>query len=368
MSRLAIIAPHFPEYCVEYARAMSRREQVMVVVDGGQLNAEYSGREVPADVAALVRTNGFASPVDLMRLVADLRVFRPDVVHLQEAAGPRRALFNLTVETLFGRRARIALTVHDPKPHDGRDAAAHRRTARLNALVRRRADVVVVHGAYCADVYRTLSLRPGQRLVESQHGLILEPSAHCPAPNGPLRLLFFGRMEAYKGAEVLLEACRILHRTAIPFELLVAGRGPELDRLQSAFEALPEVTVRNGFIESDQLIAAIQACECVVLPYLNATQSGVAAGAYAGRRYVVASETGGLPDIVKDGRNGLLVPPGDADALAAALTSLAGDQTLRRRLLAGAEATAAGVLDWGGITERLQPELFEAVAAPRSCA
>lgn len=150
----------------------------------------------------------------------------------------------------------------------------------------------------------------------------------------------------------------MLHRDAVDFELLVAGRGPELDRLESAFRGLPEVTVRNGFMPSDALVDAVQASECILLPYLSATQSGVAAAAYAGHRYVVATATGGLPDVVEHGRNGLLVPPGDAEALADALCVLAGDAALRHRLLEGARRTAEGELDWGRITRDLQAELL----------
>jgi glycosyltransferase involved in cell wall biosynthesis len=250
--------------------------------------------------------------------------------------------------------------VHDPEPHEGRDAEAHRRTAQVNALVRRRADAVVVHGAYCAGLYAARHLRPGQRLIESQHGLILEPSVVAPVAPGPLRLLCFGRMEAYKGIEVLLAACRLLHERGVSFELLVAGRGPELDRLQPQLEAMSEVMVRNGFIDSDKLIRAIQTAECVVLPYLSATQSGVAAGAFAGRRYVVASDAGGLRDVVRHGSNGLLVPPGDSTALAEALCALAADQALRRRLLDGAAETASGLLDWERIVADLEVELSKA--------
>jgi glycosyltransferase involved in cell wall biosynthesis len=365
MNRLAIIAPHFPEYVTEYARAMSRRRAVLAVVDGGQLRAEYSGREIPADAAPLLRTNGFRTPADLFRLLDELRRFRPDLLHLQEAAGPRRALFNLAAATLLGLRARVILTVHDPEPHEGRDAEAHRRTAQVNALVRRRADAVVVHGAYCAGLYAARHLRPGQRLIESQHGLILEPSVVAPVAPGPLRLLCFGRMEAYKGIEVLLAACRLLHEQGVSFELLVAGRGPELDRLQPQLEALPEVTVRNGFIESDDLVRAIQSAECIVLPYLSATQSGVAAGAFAGRRYVVASDAGGLRVVVRHGGNGLLVPPGDSAALAEALRVLAEDQAMRRRLLDGAAATASGPLDWDRIVDHLDAELSGSAERPR---
>jgi glycosyltransferase involved in cell wall biosynthesis len=261
----------------------------------------------------------------------------------------------------------IALTIHDPAPHAGRDEDDARRTARIGFWVRRRADVAVLHGAYCARLYRAGSPPPGQLVVESEHGVILEPAEFRPPPGGAPRLYMFGRMEAYKGLDALLGMAEILHAEGAPFALTVAGRGPELDRLEGRFAALPEATVRNGFAPPGEVIAAIQDSDCVMLPYLSATQSGVLAAAYAGRRPVIASDVGGLPDVVRDGCDGLLVPPGDPRALAAAVRRFAGDAALRARLSAGAADAARGLLDWDRIAAELH-RVFSAAGHPLEAA
>jgi glycosyltransferase involved in cell wall biosynthesis len=219
--------------------------------------------------------------------------------------------------------------------------------------------VVVVHGPSCAAQYRRATGDRPQRLLLSTHGLILEPDRVEPPPVAqPLRLLFFGRMESYKGVEVLLDAVSILHRDAVEFSLTVAGRGPELDRLSARFAQIPQVHVINRYVDSPELIRLVQESECVVLPYLGATQSGVLAAAYAGRRYVVASATGGLVDVVSHRSNGILVSPGDARDLADAIRSLAGDVDLRERLLRGAEVTAATTLNWARIAAGVHDALI----------
>jgi glycosyltransferase involved in cell wall biosynthesis len=361
--RVAIVAPHFPEYALRYAAALSRLCEVLVCVDAAQLADEYDGRGAAATGSALVRLERFKTPRDLLGMWCAIRRFRPDVVHLQEAAGPRRALFLLFAALALRRSAVIALTVHDPEPHPGRDQAAARATAPVGALVRRLARVIVVHGAYCEAVVRRRFLRPSQTLVRSEHGLILEPPLPAPPPPAPpVRLCFFGRMEAYKGLETLLRAAESLHAEGLAFELWIGGRGPELDRLQDRLASLPEITVRNAFIPSAEVVAAIQAADCVLLPYLSATQSGVLAAAFAGRRFVIASRAGGLPDVVEDLRNGLLVPPGDPLALAEAIRAAARDPSLRERLRAGAAATAAGRLDWDRIAHEMHAA-FERAAS-----
>jgi glycosyltransferase involved in cell wall biosynthesis len=325
---------------------MARYCNVLVFVDEAQVEAEFAGRRIRLHSQTELQRNRFKTPADLWRMIAAIRRFRPDVIHVQEAVGPRRAAFVACIAWIMRRGATVVLTVHDPVPHSGRDEAAAWRTAFVGGYLRVNADMIVVHGAYCAATLRSTFPPPARQIFVSDHGIILEPQAHRPAPGGILKLFMFGRMEAYKGIEVLLNAVETLHAEQFPFELLIAGTGPELDRLQERFALLPEVRVQNEFAQPNVIIDSIQAAECVVLPYLAATQSGVLAAAFGGRRYVIASDTGGLPDVVLHGHNGLLIPPGNAGALAQAIRSLAGDAVLRARLLKGAEATARGQLDW----------------------
>ncbi len=365
--RLAIIAPHFPEYALRYAEAMAQRCDVLACVDAGQLASEYEGRRRPELPAGRIEPVRFKTPADLWRLLRLVISFRPDVVHFQEAAGPRRGVFLAAVARILKRSTLIVLTVHDPLPHQGRDIRAAKRAAKPRDYLRRLANVLIAHGAYCADLLRG-SARPGTgQVIASEHGVILEPAEQRPVPPGPLKLYTFGRMEAYKGVEVLLAAAERLHAEGLPFELSIAGHGPELDRLRGRFQTLPEVRLQTGFVPPNQVIASIQEADCVVLPYLSATQSGVLAAAFAGHRFVIASETGGIPDVVTHGRNGLLVPPGDPAALADAVKLVAQDAGLRETLRQGAIATARQQLNWSRIAERLQAD-FAAALETRSTA
>ena len=90
----------------------------------------------------------------------------------------------------------------------------------------------------------------------------------------------------------------------------------------------------------------------------SVSKTGLADGLFAGWRYVIASDTGGLADIVDHGRNGILVPPGDPHALADAIRALAADPALRARLREGARATANGKLNW----DRIAAELHEVLS------
>jgi glycosyltransferase involved in cell wall biosynthesis len=137
-------------------------------------------------------------------------------------------------------------------------------------------------------------------------------------------VLFFGYVRAYKGLDVLLEATGLLD-PALDVELVVAGEFYEdrsgCDERIRALPAGTRVTVRAEYIPTERVRDYFSAADVVVLPYRSATQSGIAQIAYNFDLPVIASDVGGLAEVVKNGVTGSVVPPGDARALADAITS-----------------------------------------------
>jgi glycosyltransferase involved in cell wall biosynthesis len=179
-----------------------------------------------------------------------------------------------------------------------------------------------------------------------RHGAVLMPGAADRRTPEPRSLLMFGRMEAYKGLDVLITACERLQAMGTSFTLTLAGRGPELDRLRPRVAALPSVQVVDGWLTPREAIAQLQASSLVVMPYRESTQSGVLAAAFANGRPVVASRVGGIPDVVQDGTSGVLVPAGDPAALAHAIAALLDDPARLERMGEAALRYADEQLAW----------------------
>lgn len=352
MQRIVLIAPHFQEYALLLANALARKAKVLLVIEQKRLASEYVDRTMPLSANVEIMDTAFDSALDFPRIALRLARFRPSVIHIQEASGFLKAALCCWVTALFRRFCTIALTVHDPRPHEGRDTAIEQRLARLRRFGRRGAHVVFVHGEHCLSEYRSVISVPHQRVLTTEHGVILQGAPREPQ-SPPLRILSFGRMEQYKGVDLLCAAAEALAAEQTPFHLRIAGRGPELDRFEQRFRALPQVEVTNAFVPAAMLVEEIGAADCVVLPYLEATQSGVLAGAFANGRFVIASRVGGIPDVVEDGKSGLLVPPGDSHALAEAIRRLVQDRSLCGRLREGAVQTARERLDWDRIADDL---------------
>lgn len=140
--------------------------------------------------------------------------------------------------------------------------------------------------------------------------------------DGDRWLLFFGLVRPYKGLDLLLRAMPAVH-AATGAKLAVLGEcyGDEAPYREIVREHGLEDVVRLEFryASNEEVPTWMAASDAVVLPYRHATQSGVAQAAYGCGRPVISTRVGGIPDIVEEGVSGLLVPPEDVDALAAAL-------------------------------------------------
>jgi D-inositol-3-phosphate glycosyltransferase len=135
----------------------------------------------------------------------------------------------------------------------------------------------------------------------------------------PRVLLFFGYVRKYKGLDVLLESIALL-RGRLDLVLLVVGEFYDDEQTyrnqirRLGLETI--VTIRSDYVPNEEVKYYFSAADVVVLPYTSATQSGIAQIAYNFDLPVIATNIGGLSEVVRDGETGLLVPPGDSRALA----------------------------------------------------
>ena len=135
-------------------------------------------------------------------------------------------------------------------------------------------------------------------------------------------VLFFGLVRAYKGVDNLIRAFGHLAGT-LDVTLLVVGEFYEdrkpYDELIASLGLGSRVRVIDRYVPDDEVGIYFTAADLVALPYRSASQSGIVQTSFAFERPVVVTAVGGLPDIVRDGETGYVVPPDDPAALAAAI-------------------------------------------------
>ena len=355
--KVVLFAPHFAEYATRLALALSERCAVLLIVNARNFRAECSEALQHQAARSLTlfdyRSEGRISRnVSLLTVLARIARFKPDVVHVQEQSDPHTVRICELARTLWP----VVLTVHDPIPHSGRDGDWATRMTPFRLRGRRTADGFHVHGRYCAGLLTQSLTETGDAVRPSlvtAHGEILVPEPGQRREPVARRILMFGRMEAYKGLDILLAALPRIDTGGVPFELVLAGRGPALKTHAALLRACARITVKDRFLSPADVVAEFQAASVVVTPYRNATQSGVVSAAFGNGRPVVASRVGGLVDVVEHDRNGLLIEPGDPGALAAALSRLLRAPDEIARLAAGAGRTARGDLSWQTISHDL---------------
>ncbi len=185
-------------------------------------------------------------------------------------------------------------------------------------------------------------------------------------------LLFVGRLDPIKGIDLLLESVASLRSGA---RLIVVGGAPEGDpeverlRARAAELGLAERVIFPGAVSQDRLPDYYRAADAVVVTSRYESFGLVAAEALACGTPVVASAVGGLPSIVRDGENGLLVRWRCPQAFAERIDELLGDEALRARLAAAARPSV-GRLDWRRIGDEVRlmySQLTEAERCIEAC-
>jgi glycosyltransferase involved in cell wall biosynthesis len=355
--RLAVVTSGFPRRSETFAL-----NELRALDDAGVLAAVFATK--PGDglephpgsdrLVARMEVLPPVGPADQARAVAArLAGRRIDAVHGYFAHEPAE----VAAAAAGALRVPYGFSVH---ARDARKVAPSTLAARLETA----ACVVACN----ADVAAEVAAGNG-RLHVIPHGVDLHrfrPSA-AAGNGGVLRLLAVGRLVEKKGFAVLVQA---LAHVSVPFRLRLVGDGPESERLAKAVRAagLGDRVNLVGGRTHEELPGEYAAADVVVVPSV-ADGSGdrdglpnVVLEAMASGRPVLASVVGAIATAVAQDATGLLVPPGDPGALAAALERLARDPERRQRLGLAGRVRAEREFELGACTERLRRTLEAAYA------
>jgi glycosyltransferase involved in cell wall biosynthesis len=198
------------------------------------------------------------------------------------------------------------------------------------------------------------------RITRLPVGLSDEPPAANAQPDsmeGPLTFLLFGSIRRYKGLDVLIEAfARLPRDLRASVRLRVVGKafldlGPflELARERGVME---QISIEPGFVAAADVPHLFGPGVVAVFPYREIEASGVLPNAIAGGRPIIASRIGSFGETLEDGVHGMLVPPGDVDALAGAMARLAADREFAARCAARVRELFTIMPSWETIAQR----------------
>jgi glycosyltransferase involved in cell wall biosynthesis len=172
------------------------------------------------------------------------------------------------------------------------------------------------------------------------------------------RALFVGVLERYKNVDGLVAAWREVVGNVPEAHLTIVGSGREQAVVDGIVRELPKAVTWAARLSQAEIAGALDDAVCLVLPSRSEGLPRVVIEAFCRGRPVVGARVGGIPDIVRDGVNGLLADPDDSHALAGELVRILTDRKLAERLAAGARASAA---QWLQTPEQYAARIYELV-------
>lgn len=301
-------------YKMQYPKFLFKREQKDYENDIFQIK----------DAQFLINT---ANPLNIVSVSLRIKKKHPDLVILQWWH-PYFAPCYRIMEAVLGRKVKKLFVCHNVFPHERFPADRY-----LTKTVLRRASYFLLHSQ--SDVRELLSICPGAQYIQTPHPTynafkirnITKAKARAELllneGEDEKILLFFGFVREYKGLKHLIAAMPEVKRQLGNVRLIIAG---SFDSDRDAYLRLIDekqvqdcIKVVDGYIPDREVEKYFAACDIVVLPYESATQSGIIQIAYGFGKPVIATNVGGLPDVVVDGQTGYIVERGDERRLADAI-------------------------------------------------
>jgi glycogen synthase len=348
-------------HTAELTRALDRRGVAQTVVTTRPPTAPHFQRL--GDHARVIR---LGLPVRRFRqlyglqaaIVAPVLASRADLVHVH--LGEDLAVLPVGAAAARLHRLPLVLTVHTSLRHtlavsDLRSAVLKTLGGPIERWGERSAEaVVVITPRLCR-----LLLSDG---VDEDRVHVIPPGVNPSLFDGPFedpfagvgrpRVLFVGRLAPQKGVRNLVAAAGLLEDPSA--QVLLVGDGPERPALEREAEriGLGDRLHFLGFVAHDRLPAVLAHADLLVLPSLYEELGTVLLEAMQAGLPIVASKTGGIPDVIEDGVNGMLVPPGEPELLARAIDRLLADRGLAYRLGEGAQERGKDY-DWEVLAERV---------------
>ena len=280
---------------------------------------QYSSEPPPTDLKIKVCINS-VYPLNWIQVGNELKNLKPDIIVVRywlPFMGP--ALGTILRRVKINRHTKIICIADNIIPHE-----KHAGDKQFTQYFIKPVDAFITMSENVMKDLRTFTNKPAKQTVHPLYDNFGEKIDKAKAREylnintNENIILFFGFIRRYKGLDLLLEAMKIL-QTQIPNskfqipKLLIAGEFYEdkkiYDKLISKLNIADQLILRTDFISDSEVKYYLSACDFVIQPYRNATQSGVTPLAYHFEKPMLVTNVGGLPDLVPNGKAGLVCEP-----------------------------------------------------------
>lgn len=353
--KILLFSAQWPEYMIELANALAEKEKVWLMQ---AVNHRFTPkhRELVSKKVRFVPYRVIAHQSRRLGIPSALHILfilwrvRPDVLHIQANGGYPF----LWVFRFMPRKTKVVNTIHDPVLHLGDEPSRRAYNQQVIDVAKKYTHRYIVHGSYLkqqlAQAYNVASNIIS--VIPHGHFEIYKAFRQLDTPiEDSDYVLFFGRVWPYKGLQYLIDAAEILIPENPELKFYIVGDGEPISNYRISPSYSKNIIVIQRYVPNSQVAHFFERCKCVVMPYIEATQSGVIPIATAFAKPTVATSVGSIPEAIIDGQTGFLVEARNSKMLARKIQLIVQDSSLATRMGEMAYNFAHHNLSWKHIAE-----------------
>ena len=341
-----------PMYAYEFTKALlDKKIEILVFISTYIENIElWNNLEYSYNNIKIIKVNTFNNIKEFIinsfklniyyKIIKETCSFNPNLILM-----PMIHPWHNIIINFIPKKIKKVKVIHDAKVHKGEDNIFNKLLSWIDIKL---SDELIVLSEFSKNQL--------QQRIGNKRKIVVIPHANFSIYNNInttstastdlyYKIGFFGRINKYKGLDVLLKAFCMLVKESKKYKLLIAGNG-EISNYLNDFQKLENNLELNiKWIADEEIASLINKVDVVVLPYTEASQSGVIPLAFSLGKPVIASNVGGIPEQVPT-NTGILVPPNDPNALLNAIKDMYKNPTKMHVMGNYAKKYAIDFLSW----------------------
>jgi len=340
--KIVIISFAFYDYCIQFANALSKKENVTIILPKNRILKEQERRIASKVTKMLVyqpRKRCLTNILMILKIKRIINDANPDIIHFQYG------YIWLPFILPFLKQYKIVTTIHDVMEHPGEETLE----MKINHFVMRMiSDKIILHSK---KLKRNFIKKYGYtgKVCIIPHGNFEIYKKYKKYKEEKNWILFFGRIWEYKGLKYLIKAEPLIRKEVKNFKIVIAGRGEDFKKYDSMIQKKENFIIHNYYIPECKMVELFQKSSIVVLPYIEASQSGVIPVVYQFKKPVISTDVGALSDVVINNKTGLLIKPRMVKKLADSIVYLLQRPKLRKKMGEAGYKFAKEELSWDKI-------------------
>ncbi|MEM3374580.1 MAG: glycosyltransferase family 4 protein [Candidatus Woesearchaeota archaeon] len=338
--KILLLSSTVPEYTKSLFLALKKinKDTYLIYLNQGE-------RGIFEDIENLIKINrpkirSIKNIFLLLNLKKIINNIKPDIIHIQISY----PWFLLLLPFI---KCKKIFTKHDVYKHPGDvDKSFY-----FNEFsIMHQSNGIIVHSSKLKEELRKKNIKQPIYVIPHGNFSIYKPKKIYKEKKN--HILFFGRIYEYKGLKYLIEAEPLIKDKIKDFKIVIAGKGEDFSKYEKMIKNKDSFIIHNRYIPDEEMMKLFQESSVVVLPYIEASQSGVIPLAYQFKKPVIATDVGALSDVVINKKTGLLIEPKNVKLLADSIIYILTHPKERKKMGKEGYKFAQKELSWDKIAKK----------------